>query len=185
MYEWGRILAQKGCIETKGTYITDAYPGLRRLLRPLGGGWEGGSGCGARGRIRPQHIIIRRGQALKTTPADHQSAAEKGLIFVFSDFCAICAIAGHHQPTNAGTTTGGCKQPRGLVGHATDDHHDQRTHNNQHHSYPLYDSSKRTCMYTFRRCPPSPCSIRSRNSSLPCFVFPLHDNHEEEAEYVF
>ena len=29
---------------------------------------------------------------LNTTPADHQSAAEKGLIFVFSDFCAICAI---------------------------------------------------------------------------------------------
>jgi len=32
-------------------------------------------------------------QALKMTPADHQSAAGKGLIFVFSDFCAICAIS--------------------------------------------------------------------------------------------
>jgi hypothetical protein len=31
-------------------------------------------------------------QALKTTPKDQQTAAEKGLPFVFSDFCAICAI---------------------------------------------------------------------------------------------
>ena len=49
--EWGRILPPKRMNWDQRDIVTDAYPGLRRLLRPPGGG-VGGEGGRARARAR-------------------------------------------------------------------------------------------------------------------------------------
>jgi hypothetical protein len=69
--EWGRILPPKRMNWDQRDIVTDAYPGLRRLLRPPGGGL-GGGGDEARARARvadsgPHPDIIFRGGAFQTS----------------------------------------------------------------------------------------------------------------------